>query len=165
METFFYWLETSAFSIWTRESTSVFAFPTFLIVHAVGMALVAGMNAAIDLRILGFARRVPLTRMRRFVPFIWAGFWICLASGAILLVAYPTKALTNPVFWVKLGCVAVGLVLLRRIDRQLLADPDLDDRQLPASARKLAWGSLACWVIAIFTGRFLAYTYITLMTA
>ena len=165
MESFFYWIETSAFSIWTRESTSVFAFPTFLIVHAVGMALVAGMNAAIDLRILGFAPRVPLTKMKRFVPLIWAGFWISLASGAILLIAYPTKALTNPVFWAKMVFVAVGLVQLRIIDRRLLGDPGLDGQSLPTTARRLAWGSLACWVGAIFTGRFLAYTYVTLMTA
>ena len=165
MESVFFWIETSALSVWSRESTSIFAFPTFLIVHAMGMALVAGMNAAIDLRILGFAPRVPLTKMKRFVPLIWAGFWICLASGAILLIAYPTKALTNPIFWIKLVLVAVGLVQLRIIDRRLLGDPNLDTSPLPSSARKLAWGSLACWAGAIFTGRFLAYTYVTLMTA
>ena len=132
MESLFFWIETSALSVWSRESTSIFAFPTFLIVHAVGMALVAGMNAAIDLRILGFAPHVPLT---------------------------------NPVFWIKLVFVAVGLVQLRMIDRRLLANADLDAGPVPTRARRLAWGSLACWVGAIFTGRFLAYTYITLMTA
>jgi hypothetical protein len=91
MESLFFWIETSALSVWSRESTSVFAFPGFLIVHAVGMALVAGMSAAISLRILGMAPRVPLTQMRRFVPFIWLGFWLCVASGTILLIAYPTK--------------------------------------------------------------------------
>lgn len=165
MDAVFFWIETSALSVWSRESTSVLAFPTFLIVHAVGMALVAGMSAAIDLRILGFAPRVPLTRMRQFVPVIWAGFWICLASGTILLIAYPTKALTNPVFWVKLVFVAVGLVQLRLIDRRLLGNESLDTNPVPTSARRLAWVSLVCWAGAIGTGRFLAYTYVTLMTA
>ena len=45
MDSVFVWVESSTFSIWTRESTSVFAFPTFLAVHAIGMALVAGMGA------------------------------------------------------------------------------------------------------------------------
>ena len=90
MDSVFVWVESSTFSIWTRESTSVFAFPTFLAVHAIGMALVAGMGAAINLRILGVAPGVPLTEMKRFLPFIWAGVWLCGASGIILLVAYPT---------------------------------------------------------------------------
>ena len=165
MESVFFWIETSAFSVWTRESTSVFAFPTFLIVHAFGMALVAGMNAAIDLRILGVAPGVPLTQMRRFVPVIWVGFWLCVVSGGILLVAYPTKALTNPVFWAKLTFVALGLVQLRLIDNRVLRDPNMDARPVPKSGRTLAAVSLACWGGAILTGRFLAYTYVRLMTA
>lgn len=165
MESLFFWVETSPLSVWSRESTSIFAFPSFLIVHAIGMALVAGMNAAIDLRILGMAPRVPLTQMKRFVPVIWVGFWLCVVSGVILLIAYPTKALTNPVFWAKLTFVALGLVQLRLIDRRLLRDADFDTGPIPPRGRLLAFGSLACWVGAIGTGRFLAYTYVTLMTA
>ena len=165
MESTFFWLETTAFSVWTRESLSVFAFPTFLIVHAVGMGLVAGMNAAIDLRILGVAPAVPLTQMRRFVPAIWVGFWLCVVSGGFLLVAYPTKALTNPVFWAKLIFVAVGLVQLRLIDNRVLRDPRMDAQPVPRGGRIFAAVSLACWGGAIMSGRFLAYTYVRLLTA
>ena len=57
MDSVFIWVESSALSIWARESISIFAFPTFLAVHALGMALVAGMGAAINLRMLGVAPR------------------------------------------------------------------------------------------------------------
>ena len=40
---------------------------------------------------------------------MWAGFWVNAVSGVLLLIAYPTKALTNPLFYVKLVLIAIGL--------------------------------------------------------
>ena len=53
MDPFLLWLESTEFSTWVRESPSVFAFPAILSCHTVGMGLVAGINAALALRILG----------------------------------------------------------------------------------------------------------------
>ena len=164
MDPVFIWIESSALSTWTRESTSVFAFPTFLAVHAIGMAFVAGMNAAINLRILGVAPGVPLTEMKRFLPLIWVGVWLSAASGLILLIAYPTKALTNPFFWAKLIFVALGIVQLRVIGTGVLRNANLDTHPVPRRGRLLAAASTACWVGAIVTGRFLAYTYVRLLS-
>ena len=160
----FAWLEASAFSVWVRESPSVFAFPGILSVHAIGMALVVGLNAAIDLRILGFAPYIPLLEMKRFFPLIWIGFSMNAASGVALLIGYPTKALTNPVFYAKLAFIALGLVDLRLIRNQVLRDSSLDKKPVPTKGRLLAVASLACWAGAIATGRFLAYTYNALLS-
>ncbi|PYU98243.1 MAG: hypothetical protein DMG10_28830, partial [Acidobacteria bacterium] len=94
---FFMLLEQSGISVWVRESPSLLAFPTVISLHAVGMGLVAGGNAAMDLRILGFAQGIPISSLERFVPVIRFGFWLNAISGLLLLLAYPTKALTNPV--------------------------------------------------------------------
>jgi hypothetical protein len=72
----------------------------------------------------------------------------------LLLIAYPTKALTNPVFYLKLGLIAVAMVILVRIDRAIRAEPESVQR-----LRRMAAISLVCWTGAIFAGRFLAYTY------
>jgi hypothetical protein len=165
MHSLFVWLETSAFSVWVRESTSVFAFPTILAFHTIGMGLVAGLNAAMDLRILGFAPQVPLSELRRFFPFIWIGFWLNAASGVVLLIGYPTKALTNPVFYTKLAFIALGLIVLRAIRHRVFRDSTFDNSPLPTRVRGLATASLVCWAGAIGTGRFLAYTYLHLMSA
>ena len=60
---FFILLEEGSIGLWVRESPSLLAFPTILALHAVGMGLLAGTNAAMDFRILGFARTVPLSTM------------------------------------------------------------------------------------------------------
>ena len=164
MDPIFIWIETSGLSVWARESPSLFAFPGILALHAIGMAIVAGMSTAIALRILGIAPDVSLGEMKRFVPIIWFGFWVNLSSGIILFIAYPTKALTDPVFYFKITCVTVGILLFKRISRRVL---DRSSIGFPLGARTERWlaiGSLVCWVGAIGGGRFLAYTYVKLMT-
>ena len=114
---FFLWLESTTFSVWMRESPSIFAFPMILAVHTIGLGLIAGINAAQDLRLLGFARGIPVRELRRFLPVMWLGLIMNVLSGIALLIAYPTKALTNPVFYLKLGLIAGALVILRKTAR------------------------------------------------
>ena len=148
------WLETTALSVWVRESPSLLAFPFILIVHAWGMGLLAGANAALDLRILGFAPRGPLPAMEKFYPVMWFAFVINAISGLLLLIGYPTKALTNPVFYVKLVCIALGVVFMAWL-RKRIVRPNL----LPSpKGRAIAVLSLLVWAGAIVSGRLLAYT-------
>jgi len=53
------WIESTAFSIWMREEPSIYAFPAVLAAHTIGLAFVAGLNVALDLRLLGLAPKVP----------------------------------------------------------------------------------------------------------
>jgi hypothetical protein len=164
MNAFLIWVETSALSVWVRESPSVFAFPIILSFHTIGMGFLAGMNAAIALRILGFAPRVPLMEARRVFPVLWAGFWLNAVSGIVLLIAYPTKALTNPMFYFKLTCVALGLVTQTLIRRRVLAHAAGGMDVVPMSGKLLALSSLLLWAAVIISGRLLAYTYVKLTT-
>jgi hypothetical protein len=158
LDSFLVWLESTPLSQWVVGSDSMFAFPGILALHAIGMGLAAGLAAVLDLRILGVARGVPLTEFRRFQPVLWGGFWLNAVSGVLLLVGYPTKALTNPVFYLKLLLIAVAMVLFVRIDRLIRRG---DSAAAPAARRlrRLAITSLVCWAGAITAGRLLAYTY------
>ncbi len=159
MHPFFLWLEATTLSTWIRESTSVWAFPSILSLHTIGMGLAAGLSAAIDLRILGFAPAIPLLELRRFMPVMWIGFWINAVSGVLLLIAYPTKAFTNPVFYLKLTFIALALLGVRAITRSVFGDASLDLKPATRRCRWLAISSLLCWTGAITAGRLLAYTY------
>ena len=146
-----------------RESTSIFAFPIVLAVHTIGLGLIAGLNVALDLRILGVAAGIPAPEFRGFVPLMWLGLWLNVTSGLALLAAYPTKALTNPVFYLKLGLIAVALVILRVVRRRLLTEGAPVTTSTSGGIRILAAASLVCWAGAITAGRLLAYTYTRLM--
>jgi hypothetical protein len=159
MQAFLVWLEATGFSTWLRESPSIWAFPVFLTVHTVSMAFAAGLSAAIDLRVLGFAPRVPLLEMKRFLPLVWISFWISFISGINLVISYPTKAITNPVFYLKLTLVVLSIVLVRMVTNYALSQPSLDAGSVPRNIKALAALSIACWLLLIWAGRALPYTY------
>jgi hypothetical protein len=156
---FFAWLESTALSRWLVESTSVFAFPAILALHTIGLGLLAGLNAALDLRILGVAPQIPMIEFRRFVPIMWFGFWLNTTTGIALLIAYPTKALTNPVFYLKLGLIAVALAILAAVRRRVLPEDAEYAAPVAMPVKGLAVASLVCWAGTISAGRLLAYTY------
>lgn len=158
MDPAFAWLESTAFSIWLRESPSLWAFPFVLILHTVGLAFLVGANVAIDLRVLGAARDVPLRSLERYHLVMWVGFWVNAASGLLLLTAYPTKSLTNPIFYGKLLLIAAALALATAIRARMSTEG-----AAAAGLRALAIASLACWALGITAGRLLAYTYSRLL--
>jgi hypothetical protein len=164
IDPFLTWLESTALSQWVVGSPSLFAFPGILALHAIGMGFAVGICLALDLRVLGVASGVQVAQMRRFVPIVWVAFWINAVSGVLLLIGYPTKALTNPVFYLKLLLIAVGLVLFGRIGRRVFDDAAGDRHAESPAQRRLAIVSMVCWVGAITAGRLLAYTY-TRLTA
>lgn len=156
-------LEGTGFSIWMRESG--LAFFSSLILHALGMGFLVGVYVVTDLRLLGVASGVPLTLLRRFRPVAWTALTVATASGVLLLIAYPAKALTNPVFYLKISGIAAALLVGRSLSRGILSDPGHDAGPVPARARALAAVSIVLWITVITSGRFLAYTYHVLMAS
>ncbi len=157
------WLEETPFSTWMRESGP--AFVTTLVFHSVAMGFVVGVHVATDLRILGVAPRIPLSLMRRFFPVLWVGLVVVSLSGALLLTAYPTKALTNPVFYLKLGAIVAALFITKSLAKGVLQDSSYDAGRAPNKARVLAALSLLLWAGAVTSGRLLAYTYNILLAS
>lgn len=157
------WLEETPFSTWMRESGP--AFFSTLVFHSVAMGFVVGVHVATNLRILGVAPRIPLSLMRRFFPVLWVSLVVVSLSGALLLTAYPAKALTNPVFYIKLATILTALCITRSLAIGVLKDPGHDAGRAPKKARVLAAFSLLLWAGAVTSGRLLAYTYNILMAS
>ena len=158
IEAAFDWVEQSPLSMWVRGE-SMLAFPLILSAHTLGMGFLAGISAGIDLRLLGLANRVPLSALAKFYPVMWLALALNFASGSLLLIGYPYKAFTNPVFYVKLTLIAAAVYLVVRIRSQILLQPDPDAASVLRQGRLLAITSLACWAGVICAGRLLAYTY------
>ena len=150
-------IEQSGFSSWVRESPSLWAYPLVLFLHTIGMGLLVGVNAGIDLRILGFASEIPVAPLEKYFRFLWIGFWINAVSGSILLAADATTKLTNPVFYVKMVFVALGMVDVYLIRKHVFGDPLLGKIPLSLNARIMAATSLFFWFAATTAGRLMAY--------
>ena len=161
-EQVFDWIEHTDLSEWIA-GPSMLAFPTILTVHVLGTGFLAGTSAAIALRILGIARQVPLRLLDLFYPVLWIALAANVVSGPLLLIGYPYKAFTNPLFYVKLLLIALAIYLVVKIRNEVLRNPQAnkqpEDTAKWKCAKVLAVLSLASWMGAIAAGRFLAYTF------
>ncbi len=154
-------LEITALSIWFRESG--LAFFGSLTLHSLAMALVVGINLAIAFRLLGVVPTFALKPLLRFYQIHWLAVILIFLSGLALLLAYPAKALTNPVFYAKFAMLSAGLVIASRIQR--LIRTRTEDELNSKSVKLAAFTSIVVWVGTITTGRFLAYTNSVLLAS
>lgn len=152
-------IEQTGLSTWMRETESPFGFYFVLLFHTFGLALLVGANAVVDLRLLGIGREIPIAPLKRLFTVMWTGFWINAASGTLLVIAYPTKSLTNPDFYVKLTFIGFAVWTMHRLKTQVFDGSNLSEPGMMASGAALAKWSLLLWVGAITAGRLLAYTY------
>jgi len=158
MTDFARWLEGSALGVWTRESPSIWAYPTVLTLHTVGLGVLVGANAVIDFRLLGFAPRLPMPSLDPLYRFMSAGFAVNAVTGVMLFASDATAKSRQPVFYIKLTLIALALVIAAVIRRTVARAPafrDADVRQEPG--RRLAALSLLLWAGAIAAGRLMAY--------
>jgi hypothetical protein len=154
---FLVYLENLSFSQWVKDAPTIWAFPTILIVHTLGMSIVAGVSAILSLVVLGFWPAVPMKPFARAFPLLWWGFGINAVTGTMMLVADATTKLTTVDFYIKMAFVFLGLWVLIRMRRQVFENPQLDKAPVSGNAKMLAWASLGCWFGAIVAGRLLAY--------
>jgi len=149
-------LENSGFGSWLRESPSIWAYPTVLTLHTLGLGVLVGGNAVVDLRLLGFGRAIPLASLEKLFPVMWIGFWVNAVSGVALFVGDATTKGTTWVFMTKLAIIAVGVVVLFVIRKTVYGRGEAGAVESPAG-RVLAVASLVLWFLAIVTGRYMAY--------
>lgn len=148
---FLIWLRSTEAATAIRESESVWGYPTVLFLHTFGMAILVGLISAIDLRLLGVGRQMPLAPMKRLFPLLWVGFSINVVTGSILFAIDGPKMIQNPAFPIKLTLIALGMVILLAGQRKVFRRPD---RRMD---RILAVVSLVVWAGAVTAGRFMAY--------
>ncbi|MGY8525473.1 DUF6644 family protein [Paracidovorax citrulli] len=157
---------------------SPWAYPLLEVIHLVGLGLLFGSIAVVDLRLAGLWRSLPITTLLPGVlPLTVAAFLAMAASGGLLLVAHADELATNPALLVKLGLIGVGLLnaavfhvlpyrrlhggLHGRLHGQPGSGAAVIDWNTgaapPAGARIAAIVSLAVWTLVIAAGRLIAY--------
>ena len=150
-------VQETGLATWIRESSSVWAYPSIIFLHAAGLSLVVGLNVVIDLSILGFAPGVELAPMEKLFKLMAIGFWVNLVSGVLLTMADAATMLLNSIFWIKMALIGLALADLFLLKRKVFRDPLLGKRPVQADAKFLAVLSLILWAGAITAGRLTAY--------
>ena len=152
--TFLYYTRIGAFM---RESR--WAWPIFESLHFLGMSLLIGTIGVFDLRLMGFARRVPLPALHALVPLGIAGFVMNALTGICFICATPDQYIFNMAFRVKLTLMIVaGLNVLFFYSRVFRRLAELTPEGRPTiGARLVGLVSLSAWVGVMSAGRLLTF--------
>jgi hypothetical protein len=156
MEEFLLRLQESNFGVWVSSAPTIFAYPTILMLHTVGLAMIVGPAWVLDVRLLGYGARLPVEALRGAFRIMWIGFFINAATGLALFVSEADDKGTRWIFWVKLATIAFALIVTSRLRRTVFGDGVASDVATPR-ARSLAKASLFLWFAAITAGRLMAY--------
>ena len=149
-------LQQSAFTDSFLGSPSIWAYPTVLTLHTVGMAILVGASFVINLRVLQVSGLIPLHRLQPLYRFVWIGFTINLVSGIILFITEAADRVVDPVFGIKMASIAVALALGVVVKRRAIDRMDAP-QAATVQTRSLAAAALGMWTVAIVAGRLMAY--------
>jgi len=153
------WLEGSVLADWIGSSS--YLFPLCETVHVVGLALVVGTIAIVDLRLLGLSsmQRAVTDLTGHLLPITWVGFCIAALSGALMFSANASHYVGVIYFQLKfvfLALAAINMLAFHLVTWRSIASWDRA-RKPPARVRAAGAVSLGCWIVIVFLGRWVGF--------
>ncbi len=139
------------------------AIPAVQTVHILAIAALMASMLMINLRLVGMVGRdQTLARVSaRFSPVMWWALPVLLASGLILVIGEPARALKNNLFQIKMLLVISAIIVTVFFTRPLKKNPTYWDGRAGLGVL-VALVSTALWIGIIFAGRWIAYYYPTI---
>ena len=144
----------------TALRVSDLAYPLVNAAHIIGFALLFGSIVALDLRLVGLWRELPLKPLARMLtPLAFAGLVTALTAGVLLFSVHAVKYAALPVFQLKLTLIAAALVnaLLTRRSAAWKEAASEPGRPIPVRLVLAAALSIVLWIAVILCGRLIAY--------
>jgi uncharacterized membrane protein len=126
--------------------------------HFVGLVLLIGTVGILDLRMLGFAKQIPIGPLHKLVPWAIAGFGINLVTGVLAFTGMADYYTYNWAFWIKmfaimlLGLNVAAFYLTGAFESVRGLGPGDD---APPFAKFIAATSLFLWFAVITLGRYI----------
>ncbi len=150
------YLKGTALSEWVV--TTPWAWPLAETLHFLGLALLIGIIAPLDVRLLGFMRSIPVSALRALVPWAVAGFVVNLATGLMFFIATPDQYVRNLSWWFKvlfLVIAGVNMLMFETTHRSRLEAMGTGDT--PPSFKVIGAVSLVSWLMVVYWGRMLPF--------
>jgi hypothetical protein len=134
-------------------------FWVFQAIHFAGMSLLVGVIGIIDLRVLGFAKGLPLGPLHRFIPLAIFGFALNLLTGIGFLTSDPYAYYFSTPFRIKMVLVLLGG--LNALWFWISISPKIHSvgsgMDASPTAKLISLLSLLFWIAVITAGRFIAF--------
>jgi len=154
------WLQRTSLAVQIRDS--LFAFPLLESAHVIGLALVFGTIAIVDLRLLGLAStHRPFQRLASdTLKWTWVAFAVTALTGALMFTTNATVYFHNAYFRAKvvlLVLAAINVLAFELTSGRTVKQWD-QAPTAPPLGRAIAALSLVIWLAVIVTGRMIGFT-------
>ena len=153
-------VESSQLAGKIRES--LYLFPLIESCHVLGLTMVFGTIAIIDLRLLGIAssRRSFRKIATDVLKWTWAAFGLTVVTGSLMFITNAAVYYHN--FFFRTKMVLLVLAGINMLAFELTAARTMhrwdSDRAAPLAGRTVAAFSLLLWIAIIFLGRWTGFT-------
>jgi hypothetical protein len=150
------WLASTSLS--QMIAKALWVIPLLQAIHILALAALLAAVAMIVLRILRAAGRSQTTgeTVARFLPWLWAGLAVLAATGSLLIIGEPRRALTNPAFQLKMLLLACALLLTLAFQLSLRRSATFWENGSRSKAA-IAVCAFILWCAIAFAGRWIAY--------
>ncbi|MFH0302750.1 hypothetical protein AAFX91_37425 [Bradyrhizobium sp. 31Argb] len=149
-------LQESALGHLMRNSPALY--PAVEILHILGFVVLVGSILALDVRLLGLGRAIPIQPMAQLLlPLSRVGFLLAIGMGFLLFSADAAHVVRNPAFQAKLFLIVAALVNVMIAHSGPWRQVSLWGGEASGGAKVTALLSLVLWVGAVCAGRLIAY--------
>jgi hypothetical protein len=158
LDSFSNWLKTTSLSAGIIHSSWIW--PAAETVHFIGLALLIGSVALLDLRMLGLAKQLPVRPLHRLLFLGLIGFVLNVVTGLVFFVGAPSQYVHNVSFWLKMLLMfAAGMnALLFYVTGVFLQVEKVGPGEdAPFRAKVIAATSLLLWIGVTYFGRMLPF--------
>lgn len=154
------WTQSTGIGDFVQSHT--WMFPAGEALHFMGLSLLVGVIGMVDLRMLGFAKKVPFAPLHRLTPWGIAGFGINVSTGIMFWFVNPELyALEVPqisfykLLFIFLAGVNLLVFRLTVFDQMMRLGPGDD---APLLAKFIGATSIFLWLGVIWWGRMIMFT-------
>lgn len=159
MESFWKSLEATQVAVWVESSS--WAYPFLSTAQMIGLALLFGCIVALNLRLMGLGRSLPLALLARYLlTWVWTGFSIYALSGSLLFMSNAADLVGSSAFRIKLILIifaGINALFFHVRTYHYAVEVDPAQHDIPRASFVAALVSICIWVGVIAADRMIAY--------
>ena len=125
--------------------------------HFIGLSLLMGVVLLVDLRMMGWMKRIPFSVLHRLMPWAILGFAMNVLTGMLFFIGSPGQYFASTVFQWKMIFVLVAganAIYFTMFDEVWRLEPGAD---APMMAKLAAGGAVVLWIAIMWCGNMLPF--------
>ena len=149
------WISDTQLTLWIV--THFWALPIIQVFHILAISASFASILMINARMFGIAGSSSMAETsNRYIRVLWWALLVLLITGLLMIIAEPIRELINPIFWIKMGLLVLGILVAIWFHKGVLKHVAAG-RDIVATDKATAVFLVILWCAIMFAGRWIAY--------